>query len=369
MTKIITAISSILIFCSALMGQTVIENPEKPLSNNAGRVVELTELIRIDDTGNEFFFKYPRNPKISSNGHLFIQDYEQLLQFNTKGVLIRNYFKKGQGPGEMQEIGDYFLVDKMLIVHDRRLLKIICFDFEGRLIKEFKIIGLPVFAVLHHIQNDRYYFFGSRIPSTGGKPEIVNVSHDLISVSGDGKEIENIISFPVEYFVISGEGSGAMASIAELVTVPFRDSIAVCHTQNYLIKIFDLESEKIVRSFRRKLKRAKVPRGRRIGGTISVDGKTYSAPREYLNDISRLFTCDDHLWVMTSTVEKEKGVLVDVFSFEGEYIDNFYLKIPGSDDPIAIMYTPMTISDGFLFRTVRNEDDTFSIIKFRIEDK
>jgi len=129
MTKIITAISSILIFCSALIGQTVIENPEKPVSKNAGRVVELTELMRIDDIGGEFFFKYPRNPKVSNDGHLFVLDYEQLLEFDTKGVFVRNYFKKGQGPGEMPEIADYFLVDKMLIVHDRRLLKIIWFDF------------------------------------------------------------------------------------------------------------------------------------------------------------------------------------------------------------------------------------------------
>ena len=121
MIKSIMALGFIFIFCSALMGQTVIENPEKPLINNAGRVVELTELMQINDIGGEFFFKYPRNPKVSHEGHLFVQDYEQLLQFDSKGVFIRNYFKKGQGPGEMQEIGDYLLADKMLIVHDRRL--------------------------------------------------------------------------------------------------------------------------------------------------------------------------------------------------------------------------------------------------------
>jgi hypothetical protein len=229
-------------------------------------------------------------------------DYDQLLQFDTKVVFIRNYLKKGQGPGEMQEIADYFLVDDMLIVHDRRLLKIIWFDFEGKLIKEMKIIGLPVFAVLHHLQKDKYYFFGFRVPSTEDKPEVVDVPHNFISVSEDGEKIENVMSFPVEYFVISTGGHNwSIASIAELITVPFKDSFAVCHTQNYFIKIFDLESEKIIRSFRREYQRVKVPKGRRIGATIGVDGKKYSAPREYLNDISKLFACDDHLWVMTST--------------------------------------------------------------------
>jgi len=365
----LSAIYCVLIFCSILYAQTIIENPKKPSSENAGRIVELVELMRIDDVGGDFYFKYPRNPKVSPDGSLFVQDHEQLLQFDQNGAFVHNYFKKGQGPGEMQEIADYFFADNGLIVHDRRLQKILWFDFEGKLIEEFKIHELPVFARLHLFQNSTYYFIGNNIPSTEGKPELIEVPYDLIAASEEGKRIEQVISFPVESFAISGGGSGAMASIAELVSAPFKGNLCVCHTQDYLLKILDLESGKIVRSFRRKYKRVKVPKDRRVGGTIGAGGKTYSAPREYYNDISRLFSCEDLLWVITSTVEKGKGVVVDVFDFDGRYVDNFYLKIPGESDPVAIGYSPMTISNGFLVRTVRNEDETYSIRKYRIEDQ
>ncbi len=369
MKKALSVILCVLMFSSLLSAQAVIENPEKPSGRNAGRMVELVELMQIDDVGGDFYFKYPRNPKISPDGSLFVQDHEQLLQFDQDGDMIYNYFKKGQGPGEMQEIADYFFTDDALIVHDRRLQKVLWFNVDGGLIKEFRIHELPVFAGLHLFQNGTYYFFGNSIPSTEGIPDVIEVPYDLVAASEEGEKIEHIISFPVESFAISGGGGGAMASIAELITAPFKGNLAVCHTQDYLLKILDLESRKIVRSFRRKYKRVKVPKGYRVGGTIGVGGKTYTAPREYFNDISRLFPHKDLLWVITSTVEKDKGVLVDVFDYEGRYVDNFYLKIPGVSDPIAIGYGPMTISDEFLFRTVRNKDETYSIRKFRIEDR
>ncbi len=269
----------------------------------------------------------------------------------------------------MQEVGNYLFSNEALMVHDRRLQKILWYDFEGKLIKEFRIHELPIFSWLHLFREGTYYFFGHSIPSTEGKPEVIEVPYDLIAVSEEGEKIEPVISFPVETFAISTGGSRAMASIAELVEAPFKGNLAICHTQDYLLKILDLESGRIVRSFRRKYKRVKVPKDRRVGDSIGVGGKTYTAPREYLNDISRLFPHGDLLWVMTSTVDKEKGVVVDVFDFDGVYVDQFYLNIPGEDDPIAIGYRPMTISNGFLLRIVRNEDETYSIKKFRIEDK
>ena len=226
-----------------------------------------------------------------------------------------------------------------------------------------------MFARLHLFQDGTYYFICNNIPSTEGKPEVIDVSYDLIAVREGGEKIEPVISFPVESFAISSGGGRGMISIAEMVTLPFKGNLAVCHTQEYLLKILDLESREIVRTFRRRYKRIKVPKDRRVGGTLGIEGKTYSAPREYYNDISKLFSRGDLLWVITSTVEKDKGVVVDVFDCEGRYVDNFYLKIPGESDPVAIGYRPMTISNGFLLRTVRNEDETYSLRKYRIEDK
>jgi hypothetical protein len=350
--------------------QEIVENPKKPLSKNAGRIVELKEVWRIDDTGADYYFRYPHNLKIAPDGSLFIADQDQLLQFDPEGKFLRNYFKKGQGPGEMQEIGNYFFSEKAIIVHDRSLQKILWFGFNGELMKDFRIHKLPSYAWLHLFYNDNYYFFGERIPSTGGRPSVIDVPNDLISATEKGEEVETLISFPVESFAISFEKPVAMASIAELITIPYRDKyLVICHTQDYLLKIYDVKSEKIIRSFRRNYNRVKVPEGRRVGGAIGMGGKMYRPPRKYLNDVTKLLEFNDLFWAMTSTADKDKRVLIDVYNFEGQYLDNFYLKFPEEIDPILIGYRPMSISGDYLFMVAHNEDDTSSIKKYRVEDK
>lgn len=360
----------IFIFSSTIPAQKIIENPEKPTSKNAGRIVELKEEMSIDDIGADYYFKYPRNPKVAPDGTLFISDYEQLLQFDPEGNFLRNYFKKGQGPKEMQNVSNYFFADNNIIVHDGRLQKILWFSLNGKYIKEFRIYELPTFTQLHHFYNNTYYFIGNRIPSTEGKASVIDVPYDLISATEGGQKIEKLTSFPVESLVISSAGAGSMASIGELITAPYKEKyLVVCHTQEYLLKIYDVESEGTISSFRRKYKRVKVPQGRSVGGSIGVGGKTYRPPRTHLNDITKIFVFKDLLWIMTSTTDEKKGVLIDVFDFEGHYIDNLYLKIPGKIDPVSIGYTPMTLSDDLLYMRVRNEDETISFKKYRIEDK
>lgn len=370
MRKIIFILSIFLISISIIFAQKIIENPENPTSRNAGRIVELKEDLSIDDVGGDYYFKYPRNPKVAPDGSLFISDHEQLLQFDQQGNFLRNYFKKGQGPEEMQNVSNYFFSDNNIIVHDRRLQKILWFSLHGEYIKEFRIHELPTFARLYHFYDSTYYFFGHRIPSTEGKPSVIDVPYDLIYATEGGQEVEKLISFPVESFAISSGGGGAMASIAELITIPYREKyLVICHTQEYLLKIYDIESKEVIRSFRRKYRRVKVPKGRRLGSAIGVGGKIYTAPRTYLNDITKIFGVKEHIWIMTSTTDEKKGVLIDVFDFEGRYIDNFYLKTPGKVDLIIIGYKPMALSENFLYMRVQNEDETISIKKYRIEDK
>lgn len=370
MKRLLILILFIFNFVFSTSAQEIIENPEKPLGKNAGRIVELKEVMRIDDTGGDYYFQSPRNIKIAQDGSLFVTDREQLIHFDSKGKFIRNYFKKGEGPGEMQAIGDYFLADNILIVQDRRLQKILKFDFNGELVGEFRIYDLPMFTRLHLFYENKYYFFGSRFPSTEGKALVIDVPNDLILAVEGGEKIEKLMTFPVESYAISSGGGAAMASIAELTTFPFKEKyLVLCHTQDYLIKIFDVQSQEIIRSFRRKYDRVKVPEGRQVGGRIGLGGKMYSSPQKYFNDISKFLEFKNNLWIMTSSAHKDKGILIDVYNFEGQYIDNFYIKFDGANDPNSTGYNPMTISGDHLYMRVRNEDETYSIKKYLIEDK
>jgi len=97
------------------------------------------------------------------------------------------------------------------------LQKILRFDFKGEFIREFRIHNLPVFTHLYLFYKNNYYFFRHRIPSTDGKPLVIDVPYDLIFAEEGGQEIEKLITLPVESFSVSSGRGGAMASIAELI--------------------------------------------------------------------------------------------------------------------------------------------------------
>ena len=91
----------LLLFTSA---QELVENPEKPQHPKAGRVLKVEKIFRITDESGEFYFKYPYLIKVAYDDSIFIKDTSQLLRFDKNGRFIRNYFVKGQGPGEFNSI-------------------------------------------------------------------------------------------------------------------------------------------------------------------------------------------------------------------------------------------------------------------------
>jgi hypothetical protein len=56
----------ILILTFLSFSQEIIENPEKPLSKKAGRIVNLKEVLSIQDTGDDYYFKYPYTVQITA---------------------------------------------------------------------------------------------------------------------------------------------------------------------------------------------------------------------------------------------------------------------------------------------------------------
>jgi hypothetical protein len=160
-----------------------------------------------------------------------------------------------------------------------------------------------------------------------------------------------------------------MIDIVNLIAAPFRDRlIAVVHTEDYLIKLFDPAANKIVREFRRTYERVKgrpLTEAENRGGVI-INDKHYTRPeRRFENDVKNLLTRDGEIWAVTSTTDKTKGLLIDVFDGLGVYRDCFWLKLP--EPALASVQSPgQCVLDGkFLWVVERAEDETFSIKKYR----
>jgi hypothetical protein len=356
---------------SSIYTQTIIEKWKKPLRKNAGRIAELKAVMQIKDVGDDFYFKYPLNLKVAPDGSIFIMDDEQLLQFDQRGKFVRNFFKKGQGPGEMGFIRNYCFMENIIIIHNARPPKIIWFNLDGKLLKEFRIRRGRLSLELLSLYDNTYYFINPDIPKTKGQSAVEDVPQNLVSLVDGEEEIKKIASFPIkEYVVIGKQGGRAFCPLSSLFALTFQERfLFISHTQEYLIKLYDLENNQIILQFSRDYKRVKTAKGQEKKCGAMVDGKpTVLPPQKYLDDIQHLFVSGDKLWVLTSTTDKERRVLIDVFNSKGQYIDNFYLKLPESLAHKSRIYKPLVVSGDFLFTIEQDEDGTYAIKKYKIKD-
>lgn len=336
--------------------QTAIKNPERPLNDQAGRLVKVQEVLRITDQGGNFYFQYPRLIKVAEDETIFVYDQDELLRFGQDGTFLHNFFKKGQGPGELNYVRNYTLQNKRLVVHSTNPDKIVWFDFKGTLIKDQKISDIPGSLQFQLLYNNAYFFWKFEFPARKGKPTIVDIPQVLVVVDQSGKQIEETASFPIKSYVMGG----AMVQYSTLRCAPYKNRyLFISHKRDYSVNLFDAESKKVLRTFTRDYKRVKTPKDYR-GAVITFEGKRYGPEQEkYLSDIDNLFIFNESLWVLTSTKDKEKRPLIDVFDFEGRYIDSFYLDIFG---------TLLATHKDILFVRERDEEELVHLVKYKVID-
>ncbi|MFQ6109575.1 MAG: hypothetical protein ACE5L7_08495 [Candidatus Aminicenantales bacterium] len=137
--------------------------------------------------------------------------------------------------------------------------------------------------------------------------------------------------FPAKWFAKRIPTGLIANSLVVFTAVRYREKyLIIHHTQDYQFKLFDLEKNTITTAFRRKYRRVRYRRERKAVEKIRPQVYTLGLPIDYHNDIQKIFIHKDRLWVFTSTWDRKKGVLVDVFNSEGHYMDNFYLSLQES---------------------------------------
>jgi len=359
-----------LILSVGIYAQQVIENPEEPLNKNAGRVLHLKEEMRVSDEQGGFYFKEPENIKIAPDGSIFVLDEEQFLKFDTQGKFVKNLFRKGQGPGEFMRIGNYLFDKDEIIIRQGRPNKIVRMDMEGNLIRDFRPEENVGRLVAYF--NGRYVMARSSFPKlkkAGGEPEIIDVKWNVLFVDEDGEVEKTDHYFPAKWFAKRIKTAIIANYIVDFFAVQYkRKYLVIHHTQDYLLKLLDLEKNKIVQTLKRKYKSVKYKPEKT--GEVKVKSHTYTLepPRDYHNDIQKVFAHKDNLWVLTSTLDRKRGILVDVFNCEAQYIDNFYLPLSENVKLKDLNRHPMTVYENFLFIVEKDENDIPSIIKYKILD-
>ena len=359
---------------TGLFAPKLIKNSKTPLNKNAGRILKLKEELRIDDVGDEFYFRNPQDIKVSPNGSIFILDENQLLHFDSSGKFIRNYFKSGQGPGETMQVREYLVDKDKLIIQDAGS-KIMNYEFSGRFVSEYSHHEIPVQSSLRLCFENTYYFSSRDWPMIDKPSALTLLKNKMISFSPENDKISSLMDFPTKVYIAVSQKSRmrGMVNVEQLIAVPFQQKfLFLSHTGDYLIKLYDVETNKVLRMFTRKFPKIRITEEYELEKTsgLHIDGKPVKVREMKFQDGVRwLFINNGNIWVMTSIKDKRKGTLFDVFSPEGEYLDNFYLKIPENQRRRIYGKWHFEIKDGSLYTIERTPDSTYCIKRYRIEDE
>ena len=361
MKKSVLLFSFLFIFTSIILAQTSIENPEKPLSKNAGRVIQLKEVLRITDEEGKFYFSGPWDIKIAKDGSIFVHEPNKFYKFDSNGKFVKNLYKKGEGPGELnQNLTDVIIMEDEIILASSNMHKIIRLDMQGNLIQDIRPEWR--FSTLIGYYNGKYYFIQHERKDFERKSGIREEYLRLCAVSNEeiGMVTPTSIIFPIKTATYKSN-KGFISGWSEPLKRINENQryVYLFHTHEYLIKLLDLEKIEVVRSFRRKYERVK--------SILPEEIRASNLLPKYISDIYRLAIYKNNLWAITSTIDKKKGILVDVFNREGKYLDNFYLPLQN----IKInehFYAPMAVYGNYIFVIEIGEDELISVSKYEIID-
>jgi hypothetical protein len=181
----------------------------------------------------------------------------------------------------------------------------------------------------------------------------VDIPHIVSILAEDGLEKKTVATFKTNAFLRPQAATNWDSNIT--VLSPDGNSLFAFFGRDYLVEAVDLTAAATVKKFRRIY-----PRIPHIEKSWETDlRKKYGFPKiEYETDIRGLYPTNGHVWVETSTEDKAKGRLVDVFDKGGRFVDSFYI---GAGRML------MAFREGFVFCQEKNEDETITIVKYRID--
>ena len=359
---------------AAAASAQVVENPAKPKAANAGRVIAPAEVAVISDEGTDkYYFRGPHGLKTGPDGSLALLDHNQILLFDKNGKFRANLFKKGQGPGEAAYVRACLFAGDKTVVQASSPDKLMYFDKASKYEREIPVRAQSrVMMTTLFFRGGTFYLQASDFPRVKGDPDYVDTPQTILAVDEATGEVKTLASFPTRAFVVSSPGGASgKFGISSLIAVPLNQSLlALSHTSEYLLKIYDPKADRIVREFRRAYDRIKpepLTEAQKKGGLI-IDGKHYGPPElKFQNDVKNIFARGGEIWVVTSTKDKDKGVLVDVFDGEGSYQDCFFLKLPEPALKSLISPGQSALDGDFLWVVERSEEEgTFTIRKYLI---
>jgi hypothetical protein len=352
---------------SAAFGQETVTLPVKPTNPRAGRVLALREVFRISDVQGRFYFKGPSRIQAVPDGGLLVADEDELLRFDAAGKFVVNMYRPGQGPGELRQITDCLVRGAEVLAFQEQPMKCVVSGLDGKFLREFKP-DAPVSRLLG-LSGDRLLMASnSAIPfDKVKKPEgdILDIVWTLALASPEGAVKATSLSYATKWFAKRLPGAMIANDMTFLLCAPLEGGlVAIANDDVYGIQIADPAKNERLLTIRRDYRKVKYEEKK--SPDAPAGARSLSEPREYVNDIQRLFAVDGKIWALTSTLVPGKGVLVDVIGPSGDFLDSFYLPLPKGVSVNDLARHPMTIAGRSLNILEESEDGRLEVVKYEI---
>jgi hypothetical protein len=337
------------------LAQQIIENPEKPVAKNAGRILEFNEIWRVKDDSGDFFFKYPYQLQIAGDGTIFLADEGEFLRFTRDGKFEKNLFKKGEGPGEISSSFTYFIRGDELVIRDSMKRKVWSTDYEGNLKKEFELPATG-YSSLIGVRKDDFVFTQTVMPPAAERTgRLMEIPHAVYLTAMDGKRERTVFTFHSQEFMHPKAGRSWTPAIA--VLCPDGQHIVGSYDLKYKIQIVHIDKSEVVRTFSREY-----PRVRHVIDDYErkFNEQSGSPAMEFKPDVIGIKLVGEVIWIRTSTSDPKKGDLWDVFSMDGKFLDSFF---------IGAGRTLLRVEPDCLFVTEKTADETLALVKYKFSGK
>ena len=131
-------------------GVEIVNNPVEPIYGINALSLEEEICIEGEKNSDEPLFIRVRAIQVDDEGNIYVLDSSActIKVFNKSGILIREFGKKGQGPGEFQNPIDLdFLADGNLVVCDGATKRILFFSIQGEFLKDISPKKYPPFRI------------------------------------------------------------------------------------------------------------------------------------------------------------------------------------------------------------------------------
>lgn len=353
-----------------------IKNPDKPLKGNWD--LKLKKVWEITKAGDEEL-AFPFGQLVCDNGNLVIFDAKNGKNFlyDKDGKFLKSFGPRGEGPEEIREQEQIFLVNKKIVVPDRN--KIHYFTADGEYIKSVVVKGMRRRPAL--FLNEDEFISATLIPhnAPGGIGEISRVNF-----------VTDKITTLKKFSVFKGGVAGKDREQIHLLVNALTPIMTLAHytdpvsrktriyyglSDTYKINIMD-ETGKPLGSFsvdrkKRELdpkkKKERFKNMYQSKPAAIVDEMVKSLP-DQLTYFNRIQVIDGLVYIFESYFDVATNQRrIDIFSLEGKYLYRAIIKV---EEGLGIRFAPfhnLVLKQGSLHVVLEKEDGILFSAKYEAE--